>query len=201
MFDELKKINIKTCPESELRVLIRQTLPIVDLHTQAVQELLNRHKDNFNKVNVKETYAPIKVAIANGHKLTTQEFQNINEDDFDIILDMTSNTLKYRKDPEEHTKLKEAKLNGIGSRRIEILKYLIEHPIRNISIDNISTLPNQLDIVEPNTLSKTISLLRKSIEQKGIKSPYIITERSLGNVHHTYKINPQWHYLVIKENI
>ena len=199
MFDELKNINIKIYSEAELRILVQQTLPILDFHTQVIQELLIR-KENLNEVTIKETHESLKVVIADGRKLSKYEFQNINEDYFDIILDMSSNTLKYRKIPEEHTKLKEAKLEGIGPRRIEILKYLLEHPIRNISVENISTLPNQLEIVESNTLSKTISLLRKTIEQKGIKAPYIITERSLGSVHHTYKINPQWHYLVINEN-
>ena len=139
-----------------------------------------------------------KPTVANGHIICRNEFQNINDDDFDIILDITKNSLRYRKDPAKRSPLKNADLKGIGPRRIEILMYLIEHPTRYISIENVSQLPQQTDIVEPNALSKTISLLRKALDQNGSKGPYIITEPSLGSIYHIYKIDPQWHYLVIK---
>lgn len=44
MFDELKNLNIDTCSDSELRTLIRQTLPIVMTFVKASQKNLTEDK-------------------------------------------------------------------------------------------------------------------------------------------------------------
>jgi hypothetical protein len=150
---------------------------------------------------LQKTHKLQNIATANGCKLSKEGLSNINKDDFDIILDMTTNSLRCRKDPVKRTELKESQLENIGSRRIEILSYLLEHPKRNISVENVSLLSNQMDFVSPNTLAKTISLLRKALGQKGAKGPYIITEPSLGSVQHIYKLNPKMKYLVIRGKI
>ncbi len=201
MFDELKNLNIDACSDSELIALRSQTLSAFNLHMQATQELVRRcNNNNDNQTTIpEEIHKPQKIAIANGRKLSEEEPSNIHKDDFDVILDMTTNSLRYRKDPLKHTNLKESKLEGIGPRRIEILLYLLEHPTRHISIENASVLPGQLDIIEPNTLSKTIGLLRKALGQKGPKGPYILTESVWGQRYcYAYKLNSDWHYLVIK---
>jgi len=201
MFDKLKNVNIDACSDSELITLIRQILSVFNLHTRATQELLKRCSNNSQITVQEKTDEPQKIAISNGRKLSEGELSNINEDDYDVILDMTTNSLRYRKDPVKHTNLKKSKLEGIGSRRIEILAYLLEHSTRDISIESASMLPSQLDIIEPNTLSKTIGLLRKALGQKGPKGPYILTESVWGQRYrYAYKLNSDWHYLVIKKN-
>ena len=198
MFDQFKNLNIDTCSDSELKALIRQTLSVFSLHIRATQELLKRCNDN-NKIIPEEIRKPKKIVIANGRTLS-EGSSDIKEDDFDVILDMTTNSLRYRKDPVKHTKLEESKLDGIGPRRIEILLCLLEHPTKHISIENASVLPGQLDIVEPNTLSKTISLLRKALGQRGSEDTYIMTKNVWGQRYrHAYALNQEWKYLVIKE--
>lgn len=168
----------------------------------ATQEKLDLILHNTRaKGNSPEPEAHTIIAIANGSTLPEKELSDIKEKNFDVILDITTNSLRYRKDPVKHTNLKESKLEGIGSRRIEILLYLLEHPTRHISIENASVLPGQLDIIEPNTLSKTIGLLRKALGQKGPKGPYILTECLWGQRYrYAYKLNSDWRYLVIKKN-
>lgn len=202
MFDELKNVNIDACSDSKLIALRSQTLSAFNLHMQATQELVRRCNNNDNQTTIpEEIHKPQKIAIANGRKLSEGELSNINEDDYDVILDITTNSLRYRKDPVKHTNLKESKLEGIGSRRIEILLYLLEHSTRHISIENASMLPSQLDIIEPNSLSKTIGILRKALGQKGPKGPYLLTESVWEQRYrYAYKLNSDWHYLVIKKN-
>ncbi len=201
MFDELLNVNIEACSDAELIDMRRQTLPAFNLHMQVTEELVRRCNNNENQTTIPDEIDTLTTtAIANGCKLSQEELSNINEDDFDIILDITMNSLRYRKDPVKHTKLKKSKREGIGPRRMEILMYLLEHPKRHISIENAPLLSNQLDIIEPAALHKTISLLRKALEQKGTKGPYIITEPSLGSAYHIYKINTARKYLVIKKN-
>jgi len=168
----------------------------------AIEEMLGLILDNADtKANSPEPEVHRSVAVADGRKLSEGELSNINEDDYDVILDITTNSLRYRKDPVKHTNLKESKLEGIGPRRIEILLYLLEHSTRHISIENASMLPSQLDIIEPNSLSKTIGILRKALGQKGPKGPYILTESVWGQRYcYAYKLNSDWHYLVIKKN-
>lgn len=201
MFIDLPTINIEARKDEELKDLILQTLPAYNIHILATQELVRRNNENKNPLHISNGFeAPATITIANGRKLSEQELANIDEDHFDIILDMTANSLKFRENPTLHSHFITAELKGIGPRRIEILKYLLENPSRYISIENVSRLSNQTGIVEPNALAKTISLLRKTLKQKNPKGFYIITKSSMGNVHHIYKMNPDWQYLVVKSN-
>lgn len=201
MCNKLKNVNIGACSDAELIDLRRQTLHAFNLHMQVTEELVRRCNNNENQTTIPDEIDTLTTtATANGRKLSQDKLSNINEDNFDIILDITMNSLRYRKDPVKHTKLKKSKLESIGPRRMEILSYLLEHPKRNISVENVSILTNQMDFISPNTLSKTIGLLRKALGQKGAKGPYIITEPSLGSIQHIYKLNPKMRYLVIKKN-
>ena len=194
MFEGLKNLNMHTWLEGELIASIRQAH---SLAIQASEELVRRAEkhagQSFTPCEIAEAE---NIAIANGHKLSEQESQNINEDKFDIILDMTTNSLRFRRFPSRHSELVQAVLEGTGQRRKEILVYLLEHPKRFISVENISKLANQCAIVEPGALAKTISIFRKTLGHS-----YIITESSLGSSNCVYKLNPQWNYLVIKEKI
>jgi hypothetical protein len=192
MLDEPKNLNMHTWSEGELIASIRQAH---SLAIQATEELVRRAEkhagQSFTPCEIAEAE---NVAIANGRKLSKQEFQNINEDKYDIILDMTTNSLRFRRFPLKHSELIQAVLEGTGPRRKEILVYLLEHPTRFISVENVSNLANQCAIVESGALAKTISIFRKTLGHS-----YIITESSLGSSNCVYKLNPQWNYLVIKE--
>ncbi len=138
------------------------------------------------------------VAIANGRRLSEKEMTDINENDFDVILDTTANTLKFRNDPSCRSALKLSLLMGVGSRRIEILSYLIQHPQRYISIDNITCLPKQHEVITSNTLAKSINILRRALGQTKVNNAYILTERNLEATHCRYRLNLKWKYLLIK---
>ena len=146
------------------------------------------------------TKDPVCAAINNPYSIVVPDVPDIDEDQYDVILDMTTTSLRYRQNPAKHSTLKESQLAGIGQCRIEILAYLLEHPSRKLSIDNASLLPSQTGIMEPNTLSKTISLLRKALGQKGSEDTYIVTEPVWGkNYRSAYRVNKKRRCLVIRE--
>jgi len=143
-------------------------------------------------------------AVANGHPVLAEEFGQIKEDDFDVILNIPANSLKYRKYPVEHTKLKESKFENIGVHRMQIFAYMLEHPCKPFYSENIYKAYTSIpEVKEPNTFTKTIGALRKALEQADTTGPYIIkqfdwngiTDRKRGYV---YQINPDWRYLVIR---
>jgi len=141
-----------------------------------------------------------KIAIANGRRLLLEEFTKLNEDECDVILDMTAYTLRFRVDPEDHTQLIErdlGKLENVGPLRIKLLKYMLEHPGRYISVENAAICHGNPDEKRvPATLRKTISLLRQSLGTPGPDNPYIRTKRSVSPC--VYVLNPEWRYLLIK---
>jgi hypothetical protein len=199
MYEELKNLNIVTCSDSELKALICQTSPIVILHAQASQELVRRSMNTNNQSYVAHEIDISKIfMISNGRALSEEQIKDINEEDYHIILDMTTNQLRYRKDPEKHSRLIVARPDGIGPDRSQYLVYLLEHPLSYVTIDTrLPGLdPNQ--IVEPNTLSKTIGILRKLIGQGKPAGPYTLTERPWSQKCSQYKLNPKWKYLMIK---
>ena len=180
----------------ELEIISRQKQEYVN----KIELLITQEKAILAKLRTFILTQPLKaistheqITIPSHHKVSP----NINEENYDIILDMTGNSLKFRKDPEKHTQLKGANLKGIGARRIEILKYLLENPMRYISIENASTLPNQIEFISSNTLAKTIAILRKALGQETPKGPYILTEKTFESAKCIYRLNPQWNYLVI----
>lgn len=146
------------------------------------------------------TKIPTLIITANGHTISEDKATSISEDDFGVILDVSHKSLRFRVNPHDQSPLTEADIEDIGSRRIEVLKYMLKHPTRNVSIDNVSSLPKQPENMEPNTLAKTISLLRKALGGGGQKNPYITTEEAWGQrCRYAYLMNPNWHYLVIEK--
>lgn len=75
MLDELKNLNIDTCSDSELRTLIRQTLPIVMTFVKASQKNLTEDKpvpkpcDNCEKYGTcTETCEAVENKLSEEHK-------------------------------------------------------------------------------------------------------------------------------------
>ena len=190
--------------EAELRLSLDQKMLRIHIRRETILSKLL--PDYCPNKSVTETFekSPAKDRKCNPTKNTCTVFvhklSDIDENDFDVILDMTTTSLRYRENPAKHTKLQKSELAGIGQRRIEILAYILEHPSKNISIENASLLHNQPDIIEPNTLSKTIGLLRKALGQKGSEDTYIITENVWGRHYRSaYRVNKERRYLVIRK--
>jgi len=204
MFDELKKVNIETYSDSELRALIHQTSSIMTFHLQATQELLRRCDNNDTHTPKEESHQSSVIAIANGRKFPMLKPSDTDEEDFDVILDTTTNSLRFRKDPAKHTKLKEAKREKLGPHRMKILARMLKRPGVPFHAGNIGG-----DLVAGsgerarNTFSKSIAEIRVALGQKDTSGPYIekrfdldgITDSIRGCI---YKINPKWQYLLIR---
>jgi len=201
MFDELKKVNIETCSDSELAALVRQTSSIV---TIATQELLRRCDNNDTHATKEESHQSSVIAIANGRKFPMLKPSDINEEDFDVILDTTTNSLRFRKDPARHSKLQKSKLEKVGSFRMQILAYMLEHPDKPFHHKNIYKAYRLTEETqEPNTFTRSIREIRIALGQKDTLGPYIEKQPDNGGITGfkrgcIYKINPKWRYLIIR---
>lgn len=89
MCNELKNLNIDTCSNAELIDLRRQTLHAFNLHMQVTEEIVRRCNNNENQTTIPDEIDTL-TTIANGCKLSQEGLSNINEDEFDVILDMTT---------------------------------------------------------------------------------------------------------------
>jgi hypothetical protein len=145
----------------------------------------------------------VRVAIANGRRLTENEAQAAGEDTYDVVLDMTASTLRYRKDPVGHSPPKLANLQGIGPYRIRILAFMIEHPSTPLCADNVDQfLGDAMRSATPQAFTKNISILRQALGGGGSQNAYIQSifawESSRSHNARAYRLNPQWKYLVIR---
>lgn len=144
------------------------------------------------------------VFIANGRKFSIRELSDINDDDFDVILDTTTNSLRYRKDPARHSKLQKSKLEKVGSHRMKILARMLKRPGIPFHAGNIgSDLIAGSGEKARNTFTKSIAVIKRTLGQKDTFGPYIekkfdwegITGLKRGCI---YKINSKRQYLVIR---
>ena len=155
------------------------------------------------KANSIEPAVHTNAAVANGRKLDQKQLTEINKDSFDVILDMATHILKFRKNPVKHTKLEINEMKKIGPHYMRIFSYMLEHPGEAFHSANIyKTYSSVTEIKEPNTFTKTIGALRRTLGQKDTSGPYIIKEFDWNGITNSkrgyvYKINPMWHYLVI----
>ena len=144
-----------------------------------------------------------RIAITNGHRLTDDEAQTVDEDAYDVILDMTALTLRHREDPKGHSTLTLANLQGIGPYRIRILAFLMEHPGIPLCADNVDQLlGDTMRIATPQAVTKNISILRHALGGQGNRNLYICSvpawESSRRNNARAYRLSPKWKYLLIK---
>jgi len=144
------------------------------------------------------------IFIANGRKLPVQQLSDINEGEFDVIMDTTTNSLRFRKDPAKHTKLKESKREKMGPHRIQILARMLKRPGYPFHADNIGQdLVAGSKKTARNTLTKSIAVIRKALDQNDTSGPYIEKKFDWGGITtstrgYVYKINPEWRYLIIR---
>ena len=144
-----------------------------------------------------------RIAIVNGRRLSDGEAQNLDEEGYDLVLDTTHSTLKYRRHPEQQSQLTTSDLSGIGPYRIRVLILMIERfgvPICPDSIDRL--LGDTKRATEPAAFTKTISILRKALGGGGHRNPYIQSvpawESSRSNNARVYVLNPQRRYLLTR---
>jgi hypothetical protein len=152
--------------------------------------------------------SPAKVSRRNTTKKVREIFidqlPDINEEDFDLVLNFTNNTLKFRKNPDRKTKLKKADLTGVGFHRLQILACMIRQPGRPFNGDLISSdYIGGSGLGARNTFIKAICDFRKAIEQQDSTGPYIIKQLGGGGVTRgkrtcVYMLNPNRRYLVVE---
>ena len=208
MLDKLKNLNIETCSDDELKIWIRQALPVVDTFLKASRKLANidsNTNEHGNQMTLSERDGNSQyIFIANGRNLPIQQLSDINEEDFDVIMDTTTNSLRFRKDPIKRTKLRESELEKVGSHRMRILAYMLEHPDKPFHCNNIyKAYTSMPDINEPNTFTKTIGALRRAIGQTDTSGPYIVKHFDWDGISGLnrsciYKINSEWRYLLVR---
>ncbi len=204
MCGELTNIDFSSYSRPELQALIRQTLPVVEIHTKAMQRLLNisngRSETFSTCYPIQDFTEPATIAIANGNKLAQQEINEIDEDKFDVILDITTNSLRFRHAPLSHSELIPSPLENIGLMRGKFLSYMLENPGKSISMDNLHKFyTGTKELPSANALAKSMSILRKALGQTGTNNTYILSERTFDSNNCSYKTNTKWNYLVIKE--
>ena len=144
-----------------------------------------------------------QVLIADGRRLSQEHIATINDEGFDIILDMTTHCLRYRPDPTAHTDLMPSDLKGVGPHRIHILKSMLERPGRPLIWENCPQwFGDTTYMISPEALTKAISVLRQALGGEGKENPYIIDEPawalSAKKRARAYAANPKWKYLVIR---
>jgi hypothetical protein len=141
-----------------------------------------------------------KIMISNGHRLGIKESTELVKDDYDVILDLTIDTLQVRIYPEEHSELLPYELehlNYIGPYRIKLLAYMLGHPGRYISMENAAICHNTPGEKRASvTLRKNVSLLRQALGIPRLNNPYIKTKRS--TLPCSYALDTKWNYLLIK---
>lgn len=142
----------------------------------------------------------IRVAIANGRRLADNEMQALDEDAYDVILDTTNSTLRYRETPETHSELRLSDSRGIGPYRISILAFLIDRFGVPLCSDNVDHLLGDINrIATEHTFTKSISVLRQALGGGGRHNPYVAAwESSRSKNAQAYLLNPEWKYLLIR---
>ena len=149
------------------------------------------------------SYCRIRVAIANGHRLTDDEVRALDEDSYDVILDTTNSTLRYREDPETHRDLRLSDSRGIGPYRIKILAFMIERFSVPVCSDNVDHLLGETNrIATSQAFTKSISVLRQTLGGSGRHNPYIHSvaawESSRSKNAQAYLLSSKWKYLLLR---
>ena len=141
------------------------------------------------------------IGLVNGHRIKDEELENLDEDKYDIILDMRVCSLRYRFDPEEHSELEPSHRRNVGKHRLPILKRMLIRP--GVHFDAARAYACYGERRSSGAFSRTISDFRQALGKPGLANPYILTLPASGESCQpnacAYTANPQWKYLVIDE--
>jgi hypothetical protein len=142
--------------------------------------------------------APGPIAIANGKVLPPEQMLDLNEDNYDVILNYIALKLLARKDPDKRTKLEQCNCQDIGKDRLKLLRYMFEHPKVPICEETTQYIYGDVASISANALSKTFGALRTCLWN----GPYIITEsdwgESISRTGSMYLLKEKYKYLVIR---
>ena len=140
------------------------------------------------------------VSVINGKKAVVEDY---NENAFDVVVNGLDGTLKSRQDPAARTALMTCNMKGLGSSRMRLLIYMLEHP-RNIITTRLadSIYPDSEGFLENSALRKTISILRKALGHGLSDETYLATRPFLLSSEagqRGYILNKNWKYLLIRK--
>jgi DNA-binding winged helix-turn-helix (wHTH) protein len=159
----------------------------------------------LNDVSRENAYTN-SVAVADGKLLTRDQAGILDRDSFDIVLNIPGQSLKVR-DEKKHQFL-ECDLNILGTKRFNLLEYILENPHITIGVHNIHQVHLYEEGIQANSLSKCIGVLRSVLQPTGRKVPYIINAKVVSRCSKSeqitgygYRMSPNYRYLVILENI
>jgi hypothetical protein len=143
------------------------------------------------------------VAIANGKRLDESQFKNLDEEQYDIVLNLTKPSLRRRINPSKRTPLEFVDFEKLGSTRLGNLAFFLEHPGNPIHRDNFGLLYGSIhEYRDPSTLRRIITDWREILGQKRKDGPYLISIPAwelASNIHSkAYIMNRDYRYLVIR---
>ena len=136
------------------------------------------------------------IVIANGTVLPPEKVKDLNEDDFDIVLDCIKQRLLSKSIPGKRGTPEVRSHAGIGQHRMKLLGFMLEHSDRPICYDNLWRVYGDNYVCTPSALAKTISYLRKCLGNPlYIENDNWAPESRTG---HAYKMNSNYKYLVMR---
>jgi len=183
---------------------IQQDIVALSAHLATIQSMLPASPSSRTPAPTAPVFAPrLRIAIVNGHRLTDDEVQALDENSYDVILDTTNSTLRYRETPEAHSELRSSNSRGIGPYRIKILAFMIDRFGVPLCSDNVDHLLGDINrIATEHTFTKSISVLRQALGGGGRHNPYIQSvaawESSRSKNAQAYLLNPEWKYLLVR---
>ena len=172
-------------------------------HLATLQSMLPTSPSSCRPASISPISVPhTRVAIVNGHRLTDDEVQALDEDSYDVILDTTNSTLRHRGDPENHSQLRLSDTRGIGPYRIKILAFMIERFGVPVCSDNVDDLLGDTNrVVTAHAFTKSISVLRQTLGGNGRHNLFIQSVAAWDLSRRTnaqaYLLNPKWRYLLL----
>lgn len=146
------------------------------------------------------TYHTPHTGLVNGRQLKDEDLENLNEEDYDVILDMRVCSLRYRRDPRCHSNLVVSDLDGIYKHRLTVLERMLSRPGGHFSTDTVYAPLGERR--SDAAFRQTISKLRKALGTSGQANPYILTLPASCHCARpstcVYTVDPAWRYLVVK---
>ena len=141
-------------------------------------------------------------AVADGKPLTIKQANELKISNFDLVLDIPRESLKVKNGRKDQ--FVECNLNLLGTKRFNLLEYMLENPHLTIGVHNIHQVPLYEDGIQANSLSKCISVLRLVLPPTGRKGPYLINAKVVRKctsseqiTGYGYRMSPNYRYLVI----
>jgi hypothetical protein len=195
--------QLVTQAQQRLRQILRDA-DVLAAHLATIQSVLSASPSSCKPTPTTSASDPhTRVAIVNGRRVADSEMGTLDKDTYDVILDTTNSTLRYREDPENHGELRLSDTRGIGPYRIKILAFMIERFGVAVCSDNVDDLLGETNrVVTAQAFTKSISVLRQTLGGRGRHNPYIQAlaawESSRSKNAQAYLLRSKWKYLLLR---